>query len=330
MTVDDFGNGFRKNRATGRHRAAIRVPEIEKGEKTRTPAPPSSPWPSQPPILRHAPSGVRPLQHRSGRGNPLGSGWRLLPPTAQNDVFSHTGKDRLRSLIMLRRVLLLTSPALALALLGLAGPTPAPAQERLTVRVVPRAGLLSPDAYFYEEFANFADDEPDEWTNGSLGRAAYVAVAAEVGYEDRGIFLRGELGHTFEGWLAVTHAYVRPRVLLEPPVVIYTYLDVPASITFAKTQLVLPTRFQVAGIKPYAFLGGGGKWYHFGSPTEENTVDAILPAEGFTGSFELGGGVLFSLVGLTFDLQILDSVNRYWGKTQHDLVFTGGWVWRIR
>lgn len=231
---------------------------------------------------------------------------------------------------MQRLLLPLAIAELALTLLLPVTPIPVSAQEELTIRVIPRGGLLAPDAYFYEEFANFADDEPDEWTNGSLGRAAYLALAAEVGYEDRGIFLRGELGHTFEGWLAVTHAYVRPRILLEPPEVIYTYLDVPASITFAKAQLVLPTRFQVAGIRPYAVLGGGGKWYHFGSPTEENTVEAILPSEGFTGSFELGGGFLFPLLGLTFDLQILDSINRYWGKTQHDLVLSGGWVWQVR
>ena len=56
------------------------------------------------------------------------------------------------------------------------------AQETLTVRLIPRAGLTSPDAYFYEEFANFADDDPTEWTNGSLGRAFYLGVALEAGH----------------------------------------------------------------------------------------------------------------------------------------------------
>jgi len=223
----------------------------------------------------------------------------------------------------------LAGTGLALAFLSSAPPVPVSAQDDLSIRIIPRAGLLNPDAYFYEEFANFADDEPDEWTNGSLGRAAYLALALEIGHQDRGIFLRGELGHTFEGWMAVTHAYVQPRVLFEPPQVIYTYLDVPASLTFAKAQLIFPTRFQVAGIRPYALLGGGGKWYHFGDPTEENTVEAILPTKGFTGSVEVGGGAQFSILGLTFDAQLLDSVNRYWGKTQHDLLLSGGWVWEI-
>jgi hypothetical protein len=204
------------------------------------------------------------------------------------------------------------------------------AQEDLSVRIIPRFGLTSPDGYFYEEFVNFAVDEPTEWSNGSLGRAAYAGLAVELGNEDRGVFLRGELAHTFEGWMAVVHSYVKPRVLFDPPEIVYTFLDVPASITFATVQLVLPTRFDLAGIRPYGLLGGGGKWYHFGSPTEEYTVDVILPGGGFTGTFEVGGGVSFSVLGLTFDAQVRDSVNRYWGKTQHDLIFSGGLVWRVR
>jgi hypothetical protein len=218
------------------------------------------------------------------------------------------------------------APALLLTggLLGLG------AQEDLSVRLIPRFGLTSPDGYFYEEFVNFAVDEPTEWSNGSLGRAAYAGLAVELGIEDRGIFLRGELAHTFEGWLAVVHSYVKPRVLFDPPEIVYTFLDVPASMTFGTVQLVLPTRFEVAGVRPYGLIGGGGKWYHFGSPTESYTVDVILPGDGFTGTFEVGGGITFSLLGLVLDAQIRDSVNRYWDKTQHDLIFSGGLVWRVR
>ena len=212
------------------------------------------------------------------------------------------------------------------------GPSPflAHGQENLVFRFLPRAGLTSPDNYFYEEFANFADDDPTEWTNGSLGRALFVGVGVEAGFEDRGIFLRGELAHTFEGWLSVVHGIIRPRVLFDPPEIIYTALDVPASLTFATLQMILPTRFEAAGIRPYGLLGGGGKWYHFGSPTEPNTVGAILPSDGFTATLELGAGATFSLGGFTFDLQARDAINKYWGKTQHDLIFSGGVLWTIR
>lgn len=204
------------------------------------------------------------------------------------------------------------------------------AQEDLTIRVIPRFGLLSPDAYFYEEFANFADDEPAEWTTGSLGRAAYAGMAIEVGLEERGVFLRGEVGRSFEGWLSVVHGIVKPRALYDPPEIIKTWLDVPSALTFATVQLVLPTRFHGWGVQPYFLFGGGGKWYHFSEPTEPNTVEAILPSDGFTANLDLGAGLVFALWGLDFDIQARDALNRYWGKNQNDLVFSGGLIWRIR
>jgi hypothetical protein len=206
---------------------------------------------------------------------------------------------------------------------------PVLAQEDFSVRIIPRFGLFNPDSYFYEEFENFADDDPVEWTTGSLGRAAYVGVGLEVGFEEKGIFLRGELGRSFDGWLSAVHGIVRPRVLFDPPEIIYTWLDVPASLTFANLQLILPTRFEVWDVQPYFLLGGGGKWYSFGDPTEENTVGAILPSGGFTWNADLGAGLIVTLWGLDFDLQARDSLNRYWGKYQNDLIFSGGWIWRV-
>lgn len=209
-------------------------------------------------------------------------------------------------------------------------PVEVAAQDDLTIRVIPRFGLLIPDVYMYEEFANFADDEPVEWTNGSLGRALVAGVGVEVGWEDRGLFLRGEVARSFSGWLHVVHGIVKPRVFYDPPEIVNTWLDVPAALTFANLQLVLPTQFGLWGIRPYVMAGGGGKWYHFGSPTEPNTVEAILPSDGFTAALDLGAGVSFTLYVLAFDLQLQDSINRYWGKTQHDLIFSGGLTWRVR
>ena len=91
------------------------------------------------------------------------------------------------------------------------------AQEGIVIRIIPRFGLFSPDSYFYEEFANFADDDPAEWTTGAMGRAAYLGLGVEAGWEERGILFRGEAGRTCEGWLFATHGLVRPRVLYEPP-----------------------------------------------------------------------------------------------------------------
>lgn len=216
---------------------------------------------------------------------------------------------------------------LALALL----PTPhAEAQEDLSIRIIPRFGLLSPASYFYEEFSSFAQDTPMEWTTGTLGRAAYAGLGLEVGKKDRGIFLRGEVGRSFEGWLSAVHSYVKPRIFFDPPEIINTWIDVPAALTFASAQLILPTRVEVWGIQPYFLLGGGGKWYQFGDPEEPLTVDAILPSNGFTITADLGGGILLELFGITVDLQARDALNRYWGKYQNDFIFSGGLVWRVR
>jgi len=221
------------------------------------------------------------------------------------------------------------APILLLVLALLPG-SGALAQEPLFVRVIPRFGLLSPDAYFYEEFVSFAEDTPTEWTTGYLGRAAYVGLGVEVGWEDRGIFLRGEAGRSFEGWLSAMHGYVKPRMYYDPPEIINTWIDVPAALTFASAQIVLPTRLDFWGIQPYFLLGGGGKWYDFGEPTEELTVDAILPSDGFTLSADMGGGFFVTLFGIALDLQARDALNKYWGKYQHDLVFSGGVTIQVR
>ena len=67
------------------------------------------------------------------------------------------------------------------------------------------------------------------------------------------------------------HGLVRPRVLFDPPVIIYTYLDVPASLTFANLQVVLPTQFEFAGIRPYGLLGGEGNGTTSGPPPSPTT-----------------------------------------------------------
>lgn len=208
-------------------------------------------------------------------------------------------------------------------------PVGARGQDDLSVRVVPRGGLLSPESYFYEVFASFAQDTPTEWTTGSLGRAAYVGLGLEVGWEERGVFLRGEVGRSFEGWLSVVHSYVQPRIFFDPPTIINTWLDVPAALTFAAAQIILPARLEIWRFNPYFLLGGGGKWYSFDDPTTPNEVEATLPSSGFTAMAQLGGGLFVDVHGLTFDLQALDTLNRYWGKYQNDLIFSGGLVWRV-
>ncbi len=225
--------------------------------------------------------------------------------------------DRMRSLYLF----------LALALVS---PSSGAAQEGVEISLIPRLGLLSPGNSLYEEFKNFSGDGYVEWTNGSLGRAALAGVALEMGYGDPGVRIRGEVARSFEGWLTATHGVLIPRVYFDPPRVVNTWFDLPAAVTWASLQAILPTRLSFRGIAPYVLLGFSGKWYSFGPPNPENTVGAILPSDGFEPSADLGGGVTVGLFGLTLEAQVRDNINKYWERTQHDLSFSAGLVWRVR
>ena len=103
----------------------------------------------------------------------------------------------------------------------------------------------------------------------------------------------------------------------------------PMTLTFASVQVVLPTKLELWRMKPYVLLGVGGKRYGFSEPTSPNEVGAVLPSNGFTWGGDLGGGFTLEVVGLNVDVQVRDAITRYWGKTQHDLLFTGGLLWRL-
>lgn len=214
----------------------------------------------------------------------------------------------------------------------LAGPTPAstqeipPAREEAfprAVRVYPRVGLLDPDRYFYEYFLNFVGDGQAEWTTGSLGRALVVGAGVEVRLGNGAAYLRGEVLRSFEGWLSAAHSWETLRDLFFPPEIKTVWFDVPATLTLTSVQLVLPTRLELGPVKPYVLVGGGGKHYAFGAPTVANDVGATFPADGFTWGGDVGAGFTARVLGLTVDVQARDAWSRYWGKYQHDLMYTG-------
>lgn len=226
--------------------------------------------------------------------------------------------------------------AIAMAALALCGGAALPAQETgagdgsLHIAIIPRIGLVMPDEYLYEQYANFSGDGPVEWTNGSVGRALVLGVACEIGYADHGFTLRGEVLRSFDAWLAAAHSVIVPRQLFEPPRVVTTWLDAPTAITMLSAQIVLPTRLVLWRWQPYVLAGVAGKRYDFGDPTTANEVDAILPSSGTTWGADIGAGFTLPLAGLSLDVQARDALNRYWGKTEHDFVVTTGVAWRIR
>jgi len=223
---------------------------------------------------------------------------------------------------MKRVLLLLTVAGLTMLPARLAAQTPR------GLRVYPRMGLLAPDTYFYEYFKNFSGDGLTEWTHTSLGRAFVAGVGAEIPL-GRNAYLRGEVLRSFDAWLSVAHSIETLRDLFTPPDIVTTWLDVPATLTIANLQLVLPTRLTLGPASPYVLLGGGGKYYAFGTPTSPNDVGATLPSNGFTWGGTLGGGFTVRVAGLDVDLQACDAWNRYWGKLQHDLVYSGNVSFRV-
>lgn len=204
------------------------------------------------------------------------------------------------------------------------------AQETRTVRLIPRVGLLAPDAYFYEQFANFSGDGPVEWSTGSLGRALVLGLGLELGLADGAVRVRGEILRSFDTWLRVSHSVVTPRVLYIPPSVRTTWLDVPSSLTVTSLQLVLPTRIRIRGAEPYVLGGVGGKFYGFDEPTTANEEEAILPSGGFTWGGDVGAGFTVPVKGLVFDFQVRDEMSRFWDKLQHDFVYSSALIWSIR
>lgn len=192
------------------------------------------------------------------------------------------------------------------------------------LRISPRVGMLSPDPYLYEYFANFSGDGPVEWTTGTLGRTLVVGMAVEKDLMEGALVLRGEMMGAFGGWTSVSHSIVQARDLYDPPYVETTWMDVPSSLATVGVQALLPIQLLVGPVRPYVMAGVGGKYYDFGKPSPANTVNATLPTNGFTWGGDVGAGFTVPFLGFTWDLQGRDAMNRYWGKTQHDFLFTAG------
>ena len=62
-----------------------------------------------------------------------------------------------------------------------------------------------------------------------------------------------------------------------------------------------------------------------------NDVEALLPTDGFTWGGDVGAGITRSLFGnLTLDLQARDAFGKYWDKMQHDFIYSGALLLKVR
>lgn len=212
---------------------------------------------------------------------------------------------------------------------ALVGPTAAAAQAGLEVRVLPRAGLMTPADWFYEEFRHFGVD-PVEWTEAAILRAPVVGVALELEVPETGVWVRGEVLRTIDAITSMTHAVLFEAGGFDPPRVERTPYRVATAVTTATVDLAFPTRFRMGSVQPYVTTGIGGKWYGFDTDPFLDLQDrVVLPQGGLVATANVGAGVTARVVGLSLDFQVRDALSEYWGRLQHDVMVLGGVTWAV-
>ena len=215
-------------------------------------------------------------------------------------------------------------------LAGLLGSAPAAAQSGLNIRVTPRAGVMTPADWFYEEFKHFGLD-PVEWTEAAILRAAVVGVAGEVEIPGTGLWIRGEVLRTVDAITSMTHAVLIETNGFDPPRVERTPYRVATAMTMGSLDVAFPTLFRLGPVQPYVTAGVGGKHYSFDTdPFIEVQDQVVLPQPGVVAMVNAGAGATARVRGLTFDFQVRDALSRYWDRVQHDVLFMAGLTWQIR
>jgi hypothetical protein len=212
---------------------------------------------------------------------------------------------------------------------ALAAPVGAAAQVDLDVRVIPRAGAMTPAGWFYVQYTGFFVD-PIEWTEASILRAPVAGLAVELDLPGSGLWVRGEALRSIDAITAMTHAVRREASGFDPPRVEKTPYRVATSVTTATLDLALPTRLRLGPVQPYVTAGVGGKWYGFDTdPFQTLDVNLILPQSGFVAVLNLGAGAVVELPWLTLDLQVRDAISEYWDLQQNDVMFLAGVSWQL-
>jgi hypothetical protein len=203
--------------------------------------------------------------------------------------------------------------------------------QRPELRIIPRAGLLTPADWFYVEFKQFGV-QPMEWTESAILRSNLLGAAAEAAFQGAGVWIRGEVVRTAGAETSVVHAVLIPASQANPATVIRTSYRVPTRLTVATIDLVLPLRLRLTHrFQPYVTGGIGGKHYAFdvaGIETYEDRI--VLPRPGTVAAFNFGGGAAVRLAGIQLDVQVRDAASRYWGLLQHDVMFLAGLAFQLR
>lgn len=217
--------------------------------------------------------------------------------------------------------------ALALAL---ALPASAAAQLDVDLRLTPRAGVVTPADWFYVEYAHLGI-APVEWTEAAIQAGPLVGLTAEVELGASNVWIRGEVLRTLDGETNLTHALLVPMIGFDPPRVDRTLYTVPSSLTIGSVDLAFPTAFRIPflDLQPYVTAGVGGKRYEFDLSGLPSDLDrsVVLPEEGTTLVFNLGGGATATVLGLDLDILVRDALSYYWDEQQHEVMVLVGLVW---
>jgi hypothetical protein len=212
-------------------------------------------------------------------------------------------------------------------------PAASAAQSSLEVRLTPRAGLVTPDGYFYVQYGRFGLG-PIEWTEAALESAPVVGLSAEVELGGSGIWIRGEVLRALDASLSVAYVEAQEPVGFEPPQLARTYYDIPATLTIGSVDLAFPTRLTLPfGVQPYFTGGIGAKRYTFDrdafGPIEDQDDDLVYPGDGTSALLNAGVGAVVRFGGLGLDVLVRDAISEYWGNQQHDVLFMLGLTWSV-
>lgn len=218
-------------------------------------------------------------------------------------------------------------------LLGLAAavalPGSAMAQLPFDVRVTPRAGILTPADWFYEEFRHFGI-APVEWTEAAILQAPVVGLSVEAELPGTGLWIRGEVLRSLDAITSMTHAVLFEASGFDPPRVERTPYRVATAVTMGSLDLAFPTLFRLGPVQPYVTAGVGGKHYSFETDPFQDLADrVVLPQSGIVPMANVGVGAAARVLGLTVDIQVRDAVSYYWERMQHDVMVLAGLTWRI-
>ena len=217
-------------------------------------------------------------------------------------------------------------PALAAALL--LGPVAGAAQVDARFRVTPQVALMTPADWFFYEVTGLGGSSPLVWTESSVLRSTALGLTAEAEIGQSGIWIRGNLLRTLDAETYLAHAVLQ-EAFPNPPSVRRTRYWLPTTMTLGSIELAFPTRFRLPfSVQPYVSAGIGGKHYSFDrSPLSEALAGIVQPEDGTVLMGVVGAGVVIPIRGIGLDLQIRDSMNKYWEDLQHDVLWSIGLAW---